>query len=359
MTLTDPAQSTHRLELVDIQKEYEGKPLLKGISLQASTGETLCLLGRSGSGKSTLLRIIAGIETADKGTVFWDGHDLTQTPTHLRHFGLMFQDYALFPHRNVAENVAFGLQMQGTPKAEIKKKVTEALVQVKLEGFENRSVTDLSGGEQQRVALARALAPSPRLLMLDEPLAALDRALREQLQEELRELLHQTRIPAIYVTHDQEEALALGDQLAILNDGQIVQSGKPEEVFRWPCSQWVAQFLGLENILKARVISTLPLTVSSSLGQFHAVTHPGKVLSIGDITTIVMTPEDVSVDSENQQENHLRVKVEECTFRGEHYRLKVLGPDGSSLTFFSPSREKLGVEITIHFAAKNVVCLQE
>ena len=182
----------HRLSLHEITKNYEGKPLLNGISFEVVSGETLCLLGRSGSGKSTLLRIIAGIESADGGSVQWDGEDLGECPTHLRRFGLMFQDYALFPHQNVAENVAFGLRMQGVTRAEIDRRVKAALEQVNMAGFANRRVTDLSGGEQQRVALARALAPAPRLLMLDEPLAALDRALRQQLQQELREVLQRT-----------------------------------------------------------------------------------------------------------------------------------------------------------------------
>ena len=171
------------LEIRDIWKSYEGQPLLNGVSFSLEAGETVCLLGRSGSGKSTLLRIIAGLETAERGQVLWQGQDLSAVPVHLRQFGLMFQDYALFPHRDVAENVGFGLRMQGLSKAEISLRVAEALEQVNLAAFAKRRVTDLSGGEQQRVALARALAPRPRLLMLDEPLGALDRALREQLSD--------------------------------------------------------------------------------------------------------------------------------------------------------------------------------
>lgn len=185
------------LEIKNIQKNYEGAPLLKGISFEVENGETFCLLGRSGSGKSTLLRIIAGLEIADSGDVIWNGQNMNGIPTYQRNFGLMFQDYALFPHMNVSENVAFGLRMQGLARPQIVSAVKDALDLVNMGGFAERSVTDLSGGEQQRIALARALAPKPHLLMLDEPLAALDRALRMELQEELRSLLKRAGIPAI------------------------------------------------------------------------------------------------------------------------------------------------------------------
>jgi len=200
------------LTLKNIHKSYEGKPLLKGISLEVAQGETVCLLGPSGSGKSTLLRIISGLENAEAGDVFWKGKDFSAVPPHLRNFGLIFQDYALFPHLSVFENVAFGLKMKKLGKEEIRQRVDEALKQVDLLGFESRRVTDLSGGEQQRVALARALAPRPRLLLFDEPLGALDRKLREYLLAELRGILQDTQVPAIYVTHDQEEAFTIAFQ---------------------------------------------------------------------------------------------------------------------------------------------------
>jgi len=263
------------LALKNIHKSYEGKPLLKGISLEVAQGETLCLLGPSGSGKSTLLRIISGLEEAEAGDVLWDGQSLAGVPSHQRNFGLIFQDYALFPHLTVFENVAFGLRMQqkrfpdfarrmrfrrsNLPDYEtassqkdasrgfIEERVTESLKQVHLAGFDSRRVTDLSGGEQQRVALARALAPRPRLLMFDEPLGALDRRLREYLIVEIREILRESGVPAIYVTHDQAEAFALAHRVILLNDGEIVQSGSPEEIYEHPASAWVAEFLGVKN----------------------------------------------------------------------------------------------------------------
>ncbi len=233
------------LTLTNLHKSYDGKPLLKGISLTVHAGETLSLLGPSGSGKSTLLRIISGLEVADAGDVLWDGQSLADVPSHLRNFGLIFQDYALFPHLNVFQNVAFGLKMQKMPKDEIQTRVTESLKQVHLTGFESRRVTELSGGEQQRVALARALAPRPRLLMFDEPLGALDRRLKEYLLVEIKEILQTSGVPAIYVTHDQAEAFALAQRVVLLNDGEIVQSGSPTEIVAHPASAWVAEFLGV------------------------------------------------------------------------------------------------------------------
>jgi spermidine/putrescine transport system ATP-binding protein len=222
------------LEVIDLHKTYEGQPLLKGISFSLAAGETICLLGASGSGKSTILRIIAGLEQGEQGEsgdVRWEGRSLSGVPVHRRNFGLMFQDYALFPHLNVFENVAFGLRMQHWPENQIKLRVAEVLGQVNMSAFEKRGVRELSGGEQQRVALARALAPRPRLLMLDEPLAALDRALRESLLDELRMILHRSGIPAIYVTHDQQEAFTIADRIILLHDGTIAQAGGPPQVF--------------------------------------------------------------------------------------------------------------------------------
>ena len=243
------------LEVRDIYKTYENKPLLTGISFTVAVGETVCLLGASGSGKSTLLRIIAGLEPPESGRILFNGQDLTSTPPHLRDFGLVFQDYALFPHLNVHENVAFGLKMRRLGPAEISKRVVAALALVSLAGFGNRKVSDLSGGEQQRVALARALAIRPRLLMFDEPLGALDRTLREGLLNELRAILHRTEVPAIYVTHDQEEAFALADRVLILHRGEIIREGTPANVWADPQSAYVAQFLGLGNIIAGRVLA--------------------------------------------------------------------------------------------------------
>jgi len=243
------------LELRHIFKTYEGKPLLTDISFKLDAGETICLLGASGSGKSTLLRIIAGLEDSNSGSILFNDIDLASTPPHLRDFGLVFQDYALFPHLNVNDNVAFGLKMRRLGGDETTQRVANSLELVNLKDFGQRKVTDLSGGEQQRVALARALATRPRLLMFDEPLGALDRSLREELLNELRSILHRTQIPAIYVTHDQEEAFTIADRVLILHDGKIIREGTPADVWANPGSAYVAEFLGLGNILDGEVVA--------------------------------------------------------------------------------------------------------
>jgi ABC-type Fe3+/spermidine/putrescine transport system ATPase subunit len=237
------------LGLEGISKSYGAAPALDGVSLCVPIGSIVAVLGPSGSGKSTLLSIIAGLETPESGRVLWAGAPLDGVPTHRRGFGLMFQDFALFPHLNVERNVAFGLQMQGLEAEPVGARVRECLEQVGLTGFEGRDVQTLSGGEQQRVALARALAPRPRLLMLDEPLGALDRTLREHLLGEIHRILRAARQTALVVTHDQEEAFGLADRIVILEAGRIVQQGPPQQVYQHPASAAVARFLGLTNLI--------------------------------------------------------------------------------------------------------------
>lgn len=274
------------LEVRNLFKTYEGKLLLDDISFTVAEGETICLLGASGSGKSTLLRIIAGLESPDSGLVSFDNLDLTTTPPHLRDFGLVFQDYALFPHLNVNDNVAFGLKMRHVGQAETARRVATSLELVSLAKFGNRKVTDLSGGEQQRVALARALAIQPRLLMFDEPLGALDRALREGLLNELRMILHRTKIPAIYVTHDQEEAFTIADRVLILHEGEIVREGTPADVWANPQSPFVAGFLGSGNILDGEVVA--PNQLQTEQGIFAV--HCGHKHSKGDKVHLLARP---------------------------------------------------------------------
>ncbi|OGN81217.1 MAG: hypothetical protein A2X24_09575 [Chloroflexi bacterium GWB2_54_36] len=345
------------LSVREIHKMYEGKPLLRGVSFDVPEGETVCLLGPSGSGKSTLLRIITGLEAAESGQVLWDGADLADVPVHQRHFGLMFQDYALFPHRKVAENVAFGLRMQNLPAAEIQQRVNEALERVNMVGFANRRVTDLSGGEQQRVALARALAPRPRLLMLDEPLGALDRALREQLGQFLRELLHETQIPAIYVTHDQEEAFAIADRLVLLNEGKVEQDGAPDQVYNRPVSVWAARFLGLTNVLPGTVVGRRPLRVRAALGVFTpAEVEPTE--PVGSEVSLLFRPTAARVGSENDGENSLTGTVEDTTFRGESYRVTLRCVDHSVFQFYLPDPLPLHAKVTLVLEPNEIVCLK-
>jgi thiamine transport system ATP-binding protein len=232
------------LRLDRVTVSYDGFTAVQPLDLDVPDGEVVCVLGPSGSGKSSLLRAVAGLEPGATGRVSWDGIDLTRVPPHRRGFGLMFQDHALFPHRDVHGNVAFGLRMQRLPRAEIDARARDALALVGLTGFEHRRITELSGGEQQRVALARALAAAPRLLMLDEPLGALDRALRERLVTELRALFVRLGLTSLFVTHDHDEAFALADRLVVMHEGRIEQVGTPVDVWQRPANAFVARFLG-------------------------------------------------------------------------------------------------------------------
>ena len=236
-----------------------------------ATGEIVCVLGPSGCGKSTLLRAIAGLEEPVTGSITWGGKDVSSVPVHLRGFGLMFQDYALFPHKSVEANVEFGLRMQSLDRSDIAQRVDAVLQQVGLDSYRKRSVNMLSGGQKQRVALARALAPSPRLLMFDEPLGSLDRSLRERLVLELREMLEQLRITALYVTHDQEEALALADRVMVMRGGHLEQLGTPHAIWEKPRTEFVARFLGFNNIIKPTQARAYGWPVPERVGEGYVV----------------------------------------------------------------------------------------
>ncbi len=351
------------LELKNIHKSYENQPLLNGISFTVHSSETVCLLGASGSGKSTLLRLIAGLEMPEQGSVRWDGADLVAFPAHLRNFGLVFQDYALFPHLSVAENVAFGLKMQNLPKDEIKQRVAELLAQVNLSAFASRRVTDLSGGEQQRVALARALAPRPRLLMFDEPLGALDRALKDSLLEELRRILHEHRVPVVYVTHDQEEAFTIADRVLLLHEGQIVRDGTPAEIWRAPGSAWAARFLGLGNVidgvvkLKVGKLQARPersRRVETSVGWFEL--DCGHVHQAGEKVEILLRPSQASPRALSravrvEAGGNLTGRVTDVIFQKEYYHVTL----DNGLYFHLPDAPHVGEKINLNISA--VECL--
>lgn len=291
---------------------------LDRVGLTVGDGEMVAVLGPSGSGKTTLLRVIAGLQAQDAGTVRWDGEWLDTVPAHERGFGLMFQDYALFPHRTVAGNVAFGLRMAHRSAEEIRARVAEVLEWVGLAGYENRPIGHLSGGEQQRVALARALAPAPRLLMLDEPVGSLDRALRERLVGELRQLFVAHGITALYVTHDQEESFALADRIVILREGRIAQEGTPEQVWHDPADEWVARFLGFDNVVDAVVTDGIAETSFGRFGVTTGVSGPHR---------LVLRPDAFSVSPTGA----LHGTVTTRSFRGGHHLLTVQMTDATLL----------------------------
>ena len=271
------------LEVRAVTVRFGALGALESLDLTVADGEVVAVLGASGSGKTTLLRAVAGLQPLDSGHILWDGADLAGVPPHRRGFGLVFQDFALFPHLDVGRNVEFGLRMQGLPPAERRRRAAAALERVELPGLERRKVSTLSGGQAQRVALARALAAGPRLLLFDEPLGSLDRALRERLTGELRRLLAGLAVTALYVTHDQEEAFGLADRVMILDAGRALQVGTPEEVWQAPAGEAVARFLGMRNILDGRVEGSrahtaagpIPVPPGTPDGPARLVIRPG------------------------------------------------------------------------------------
>lgn len=242
------------LAVKNLKKSFGDKEVLKGVSFEVKSGSFLSLLGSSGCGKTTILRIICGLETADEGSVYVDGQDITKVRPEARNIGLVFQNYALFPSMNVAKNIGYGLKMHKVPQPEIDRRVHEALELVKLSGYESRRVTQLSGGEQQRVALARALVTKPTILLLDEPLAALDRKIRSEMQYEIRNIQRQIGTTTVFVTHDQEEALTMSDQIILLQNGQIEQQGDPYTIYSQPVSVFASDFLGKANLLTGTLV---------------------------------------------------------------------------------------------------------
>jgi thiamine transport system ATP-binding protein len=301
------------LRLSGVTVRYGTTLALDGVSLEVGPAERLAVLGPSGSGKSTLLRAIAGLEPLTGGRVEWAGEDLAKVPVHLRGFGLMFQDYALFPHRDVAGNVAFGLEMSDVDPAARKRRTHEVLELVGLGGYERRRTDQLSGGEQQRVALARALAPTPRLLMLDEPLGALDRALRARLLDELATLFRELALPIVYVTHDQEEALAVGDRVAVLNEGRLETVLPAQELWQQPPNEFVARFLGLTNVVPLH-LSGDGRAASTPWGEAPLAGQPPRGAS-----KLLIRPEALALSGEGP----IGGLVVGSTFRGDHTSLLV------------------------------------
>ncbi|MBR5523745.1 MAG: ABC transporter ATP-binding protein [Clostridia bacterium] len=300
------------IELKNIAVSFDGEPVLKDLNLSISDGEFVTLLGPSGCGKTTTLRIIAGFITPDDGDVFFEGKRVNDLPAYKRTVNTIFQRYALFPHLNVYENVAFGMRVQKKSNDEIKETVTKMLELVNLKGFEKRAVAKLSGGQQQRVAIARALANNPRVLLLDEPLAALDLKLRKDMQTELKNIQKSLGISFIYVTHDQEEALSMSDTVVVMDSGVIQQIGSPQDIYNEPENAFVADFIGESNILDG-------VMLEDYLVEFFG--RKFKCLDAGfepnEPVDVVIRPEDI--DIVEAKKGHLTGQVTNVTFKGVHY----------------------------------------
>jgi len=318
--------------LVDLVKRFADVTAVAGINLDMPPGEFFSLLGPSGCGKTTTLRLIAGFERPDEGQILLDGEDMAQTPPHKRKVNTVFQNYALFPHLSVAENVSFGLKYKDVSKQDARTRVSEALELVRLTGFERRRPSQLSGGQQQRVALARALVLNPEVLLLDEPLGALDAKLRKQLQIELKSLQEEVGITFIYVTHDQEEALTMSDRLAVMSNGRVEQVGTPSEVYEEPRTAYVADFLGVSNLMDAKAQGMdAQGRANVRLGEFDIAAAQGDIDALGDVK-VVIRPERVKLDEAGTTgENRVPGMVERVVYVGSIMQVIVHLAPGATL----------------------------
>lgn len=309
------------LKLEKIKKSYPDFEI--DVSFDIESGKLITLLGPSGCGKTTTLHIIAGFIGPDSGRIILGGTRVDMLPPYKREAGLVFQDYALFPNMNVARNIAFGLRMHGWTGDRIERRVEELLDLVRLEGFEKRSITSLSGGEQQRVALARALAPNPRILLLDEPLSALDAKLRKELRADIRRIQKKLALTTVYVTHDQEEAFAISDRIAVMKNGRIEQTGTSQEIYNNPKTLFVAEFVGLTNTIEARVLGRRGgfTEVESEFGRFLA--RDGSELSTGQKISLIFRPERSRLVRGEADANVIEAEVKGCEFLGDSALLEL------------------------------------
>lgn len=382
------------LELRNLKKSFTSDEyVLQGINLTIGKGEFITLLGASGCGKTTTLRIIAGLEQPDSGSVWLEGQDVTALEPNRRDVNTVFQNYALFPHMNVAENIGYGLKIRKVPKGEIKKKVKEMLELVQLEGYEKRKPSELSGGQRQRVAIARALANNPRVLLLDEPLGALDLQLRRAMQLELKRLQKKLGITFIYITHDQEEAINMSDRIVVMNKGRFEQIGTPDEIYDHPRTSYVATFVGNANILKGTVVSVSGSYAKVKLGEQFAKVYIGanqedqitETLIPGEPVTLAVRSENIILeenkkefirestaearkDSGNKADNtddnneFLVATVKEKNFAAGQLRVLLTLPDGNEITasrFGMNTNIQPGQQIFWHFDPKAAVIVDK
>lgn len=335
------------IEFKDVVKEYDDTIVLKKVSFEIEQGKFYTLLGPSGCGKTTILRLIAGFSEPTSGEILFDGKVINKVPANKRKVNTVFQDYALFPHMDVYENVAFGLKIKKLPKEQIDVKVREALRLVQLSGLEERQISEMSGGQRQRVAIARALVNEPEILLLDEPLSALDLKLRTAMQSELRELQKRLGITFIFVTHDQEEALAMSDEIFVMHDGKIEQSGSPSDIYDEPINRFVADFIGESNIVKGIMIEDNLVEIVGK--QFECVDGG---MRENEPVDIVMRPEDISLVP--VEKGKLKATVDTLLFRGVHYEIFCIDSEGNEWVVHSTKKPLEGQTVGLFFEPEDI-----
>ena len=335
------------IDLVNISKSFDGTMVLDDLNLSVKENSFVTLLGPSGCGKTTTLRILGGFEHADSGKVIFDGQDISSLPPNKRQLNTVFQKYALFTHMTIAENIAFGLKIKNKPKSYIQDKIKYALKLVNLDGFENRDVNSLSGGQQQRIAIARAIVNEPRVLLLDEPLGALDLKLRQDMQYELIRLKNELGITFIYVTHDQEEALTMSDTIVVMNQGYIQQMGSPEQIYNEPENAFVADFIGESNIVPGIMLHDELVEI---FGARFACVDKG----FGNNTPVdvVIRPEDIELVA--PEEGTLKGICTHLIFKGVHYEMEITTPDGFEWLVHSTNLCLVGKEVGIRVDPFNI-----
>lgn len=339
--------SNNIMEFRHVSQQFGNNVVLRDIDFEIEAGKFYTLLGPSGSGKTTILRLIAGFDQPTSGEIYFDGQRINDVPANRRQVNTVFQDYALFPHMNVAENVAFGLQIKGVKKAETDRRVQEALHLVQLDGYGPREITAMSGGQRQRVAIARAIVNRPKLLLLDEALSALDHKLRVEMQTELRQLQRQLGITFIFVTHDQEEALAMSDQIMIINDGTIQQSGTPVDIYDEPLNHFVADFIGESNIVPGVMKADYLVTID---GQDFECVDAG--MRPNERVEVVIRPEDLDITTADQ--GKLTVTVDTQLFRGVDYQITAHDQRDHEWKINSIHKTTVGAQVGLAFDPEDI-----
>ena len=339
--------SNNIMEFRHVSQQFGDNVVLRDIDFEVEAGKFYTLLGPSGSGKTTILRLIAGFDQPTSGEIYFDGHQINDVPANRRQVNTVFQDYALFPHMNVAENVAFGLQIKGVKKSEIDQRVKEALHLVQLDGYGQREITAMSGGQRQRVAIARAIVNRPKLLLLDEALSALDHKLRVEMQTELRQLQRRLGITFIFVTHDQEEALAMSDQIMIINDGTIQQSGTPVDIYDEPLNHFVADFIGESNIVPGVMKADYLVTID---GQDFECVDAG--MRPNERVEVVIRPEDLDITTVDQ--GKLTVTVDTQLFRGVDYQITANDQRDHEWRINSIHKTTVGAKVGLAFDPEDI-----